>query len=159
MSITIRPFSPDDAEVFLRVHHAAVRGNAANDYPTEVINAWAPAIQTTHIERVKADLTGTRVLALCDGEVAGVGEVVPDLSELRACYVAPKFGRRGIGQRIVAELEQIARSRGVLRLWLDSSLTAEAFYKRLGYSVRQRGEHVLGNGVTMACVTMEKILR
>lgn len=143
----------------MRVHHAAVRGTAANDYPADVIDAWAPAIQTTHIERVKADLTGTRTLALCDGEVAGVGEVVLGLSELRACYVAPKFGRRGIGQRIVAELERMARSGGLVRLWLDSSLTAESFYKRLGYSIRQRGEHVLGNGVTMACVTMEKILR
>lgn len=159
MFITIRPFSPDDAEVFLRVHHAAVRGTAANDYPVEVIDAWAPAIRIAHIERVKVDLTGNRILALCDGEVAGIGEVVPRLSELRACYVAPKLGGRGIGRAIVVELEQIARSEGVMTLRLDSSLTAEAFYKHLGYSVRAAGEHVLENGVKMACMMMEKVLR
>ncbi|MCM5551671.1 GNAT family N-acetyltransferase [Pleomorphomonas sp. NRK KF1] len=159
MSISIRPFNPGDAEVFLRVHHAAVRGIAANDYSASIINAWAPVIQAAHIEHVKADLTGERILALSDGEVAGVGEVAPELSELRACYVVPGFARKGIGRQIVAELEQIARSRGVLRLWVDSSLTAEAFYMRLGYSVRQRGEHILGNGIAMACVTMEKTLQ
>jgi len=158
MSVTIRPFRPDDAQAFLEVHHAAVRGTAAGDYPASVIDAWAPAILESHVERVKADRTSIRILALHHDEIVGIGEIVPDKGELRACYVSPLHGGQGIGRAIVGELEVIARSKGALSLWLDSSLTAEAFYESLGYVVLERGEHVLGTGVRMACVRMCKEL-
>lgn len=158
MPVTIRPFRPDDAEAFLKVHHAAVRGTAAGDYPASVIDAWAPAILVSHVEQVRADRTSTRILALLHDEIVGIGEVVPDRGELRACYVSPPHGKQGIGRAIVGELEGIARSMGALSLWLDSSLTAEAFYASLGYAVLQRGEHVLVTGVKMACVRMSKEL-
>jgi N-acetylglutamate synthase-like GNAT family acetyltransferase len=89
-------------------------------------------------------------------EIVGIGKVVRDMGELRACYVSPYHGGKGIGRAIVRELERIARSNRIQSLWLDSSLTAEAFYESLGYAVLERGEHMLGSGVKMACVKMSK---
>jgi hypothetical protein len=37
-------------------------------------------------------------------------------------------------------------------------VTAESFYRREGYEVIERGEHVLRNGQRMACVKMRKDL-
>jgi putative acetyltransferase len=42
MSLTVREMRAADARAFLEVHHAAVRGIAAKDYPPDVIEAWAP---------------------------------------------------------------------------------------------------------------------
>jgi putative acetyltransferase len=40
--VVIREMRSEDARAFLDVHHAAVRGIAAKDYPLAVIEAWAP---------------------------------------------------------------------------------------------------------------------
>lgn len=158
MPVSIRPFTAADAEPFLKVHHAAVRGTAATDYPASVIEAWAPTIRDAHIEHVRADQTGIKIVAEHDGEIVGIGEVAPHAGELRACYVSPLHGRKGIGRVIVTELEAIALRKGASSLWLDSSLTAEAFYQQLGYKVVERGEHRLANGVRMACIKMSRNL-
>lgn len=59
---------------------------------------------------------------------------------------------------IVGALEQVAREAGATSLWLDASLTAEPFYRALSYREIGRGEHRLGSGVLIACVTMTKPL-
>ena len=82
MSIKIREMLNDDALAFLQVHHAAVRGIAAKDYPPEI-----------------------------DGRIVGIGALVLAKSELRACYVAPQTARRGVGSALMHELERIARDR------------------------------------------------
>src|SRR4051794_17221647 len=118
MALLIRPFQPPDARSFLSVHHEAVRGIAAADYPVSVVDAWAPEISGADIERITSDPNaGTRPVAEVDGEMAGIGEVVPADGELRACYVSPRFGRRGIGSSIVASLESLARREGASSLW------------------------------------------
>jgi hypothetical protein len=40
--VLVREMRPDDAREFLEVHHAAVRGIAARDYRSTVIEPWAP---------------------------------------------------------------------------------------------------------------------
>jgi ribosomal protein S18 acetylase RimI-like enzyme len=66
--------------------------------------------------------------------------------------------RKGAGSALVREIEQIARERGLRYLQMDSSVNAEPFYLHHGYSVRKRGEHLLGSRRQMACVKMEKNL-
>jgi putative acetyltransferase len=96
------------------------------------------------------------VFAEIDGRVVGIGAAVFGTAELRACYVTPDAGRKGVGLALVEEIERAARERGVPHLELDSSVTAESFYRIAGYEVVQRAEHVLHNGQRMACVKMRK---
>lgn len=158
MALLIRSFQPGDARTWLEVHRASVLGTASSVYPQSVIDAWSPADRLTDVERVAWDPDGVKILAVLDEEIVGIGEVVPAANELRACYVSPSHGRKGIGRAIVGELEQIARSRGTLSLNLDASLNAEAFYCSLGYAVLEHAEHTLGSGEKMACVKMSKQL-
>ena len=83
-------------------------------------------------------------------------QISTEKCELRACYVAPEAGRKGVGTALVIGIEQAAREHGLRFLERDSSLTAELFYRRNGYEVTGRGEHVLPNGQRMACVKMRK---
>jgi GNAT superfamily N-acetyltransferase len=158
--VVVREMRPEDAHAFLGVHHAAVRSTAVKDYPLAVIEAWAPMPVTEDaIELVLANSDKEfRLIAEIAGRVVGVGAAVFENLELRACYVTPNASRKGVGSALVKEIERAARELRVPRLELDSSLTAEPFYRTLGYEVVERGEHVLGNGQRMACVRMRKEL-
>jgi len=94
-----------------------------------------------------------------EGEIVGVGALVLATSELRACYVLPSAVRKGVGSAIVREIERIALENGLASLQMESSVTAEPFYKALGYEVVDYGEHLLSSGDRMACVKMRKLLR
>jgi putative acetyltransferase len=161
MSIKVREMLNSDARACLEVHHAAVRGIAAKDYPTEVVEDWAPTpVTEKSIERFLINSDGElRLVAEIDGRIVGVGALVLANCEFRACYVAPEAARRGVGSALVREIERIARDNGLAYLQVDSSVTAEAFYAAHGYYVRQRSEYTLPSGRRMACVKMQKALK
>jgi putative acetyltransferase len=159
MTIRVRRMRREDARRFLEVHHVAVRGLAAKDYPWAVIRDWAPLpITDTAIERFLANADKEiRLVAEMEGEIVGIGALVLDPAELRACYVLPSATRQGVGSAIVRAVERIARKQRVASLHLVASVNSEPFYAALGYKVRKRGEHVLQSGRRMACVRMWKV--
>jgi len=161
MSIKVRKMLTEDARIFLEVHHAAVRGIAAKDYPPEVVEDWAPLPVTERsVERFLTNPDGEiRLVAEIDGRIVGVGCLIVANCELRACYVAPEAARNGVGSALVREIERIARDHGLAYLQMDSSVTAEPFYLHHRYSVCQRGEHTLDSGRSMACIRMAKVLK
>jgi GNAT superfamily N-acetyltransferase len=53
--------------------------------------------------------------------------------------VLPEAGGQGVGRQLLKELERLAREQGLTELHLDSSLTAEPFYRAHG-SVREAEE-------------------
>jgi|SRR5262245_10995352 putative acetyltransferase len=160
MSPSIRAMRSEDARRFLEIQRESVRGLAAGDYPTAVIEAWAPLpITDAVVERFLSNQDGEmRLIAETDGQAVGIGALVPRNSELRACYVLPGTARRGVGAAIVAEIERIARGNGLAYLRLESSLTAEPFYAALGYQVEARGQLMIASGIPMAAITMSKQL-
>ena len=160
MTLLIREMRQQDARAFLEVHHAAVRGLASKDYSPEVIEAWAPMpISTRHVAGVLLNPDGEyRLVAEIDGRVVGIGCIVAQTKELRACYVAPSACRRGVGSALLRQIELAACEQGCTYLEADSSLTAEPFYSSNGYQVRGRAEHVLHNGQRMACIKMRKAI-
>ena len=140
---------------------AAIRGTAAQAYGTEVAADWASRCGSDAAgDLAELILAGTErvVVARTAGGVVGFGAIRPDSGELRALYVAPEHGRRGIASGILAALETEARRLGMVELHLDASLNAEALYLRHGYAGLGLGEHALPSGRTMICVRMRKVL-
>ena len=160
MPVVVRPMRDDESRSFLEIQREAVLGLAAHDYSTAVIEAWAPLpVTDTAVAFFRVNHEDeVRVVAELDGELAGIGALVIADSELRACYVRPAVARRGIGSALVAEIERIAQHHGLTHLQLHSSVTAEPFYRALGYVVEDRAEHVLSSGECMAAVKMRKSL-
>ena len=97
---------PEEARRFLEIHHAAVREIAAKDYPVNVIEAWAPLpITDKAVEALRANHDNEiRLIAEIDGEAVGIGVLVVKNSELRACYVAPRATRKGVGSAVKGSL-------------------------------------------------------
>jgi putative acetyltransferase len=160
MPVVVRPMRDDESRSFLDIQREAVRGLAADDYSPSVIEAWAPLpVTDTAIAFFRVNHEDEiRLVAELDGELAGIGALVIADSELRACYVRPAAARRGVGSALVAEIERIARHHRLTHLQLHSSVTAEPFYRALGYLVQDRAEHVLASGERMAAVKMRKSL-
>ncbi|WP_454745599.1 GNAT family N-acetyltransferase [Ciceribacter selenitireducens] len=64
---------------------------------------------------------------------------------IRYLVVPEAYRGRGIGSRLMAEAEKIARDRGYVGIWLDTyEFQARPFYEKLGYHVF--GELEGGNG-------------
>jgi len=89
----------EDARSFLEVHRAAVRGIAATNYAPAVIEALAPLpITDKVVESFLANPENElRLVAEVAGEIVGIGAIVLEKAELRACYVMPTMARKGVG--------------------------------------------------------------
>ena len=157
--IVIRPLRDEELGLYLEIHGRAIRGLAAGHYPPDIIDGWCvPATEDTFAELRRNPDNEVRLIAELDGTPVGMGSLVAEKSELRACYVVPEGARRGCGSALVREIERLARDSGVTELHLAASLNAEPFYTSLGYLVTERSEVVLDNNFRMPAVWMKKVL-
>ena len=77
-------------------------------------------------------------------------------AKVRAMFVRGDWTRRGLGRRIIDECEQAARAEGFRRLALLATLPGVPLYSACGFVAGDEVEVALEDGVTMACVAMEK---
>jgi N-acetylglutamate synthase-like GNAT family acetyltransferase len=164
MTVTIRRATPADCEAILAAHVASIRELCAPDYRPEEIEAWAGP------KRAEDYLAPMRdndfVVAEVRGELAGFGELIvgpaagipQGEAELRGLYIHPRHARQGVGRAIVAYLQEEALARGAARWFVRVTITAEPFYRRMGFISMQRETHRLRSGVEIACIRMEAAL-
>ena len=159
MAIRVRLLRPEELRLYLEIVVAAIRGLAANHYSPDAIEGWLPKITDEALAELSTNSDGEiRLIVELDGAPAGIGALVVEKAELRACYVLPSAARRGCGSALVREIERLAHAHGLSRLELAGSLNAEPFYASLGYRVRERSEVSLASGHPLACVWMVKDL-
>lgn len=154
---TIRPANAADAEAILHVHTESLMVLCAADYTPEQLAGWSKLpVDGQWLPRKFAAGDVVLVVEAADG-LAGFGERAG--GEIRAVYVHPLHARRGIGSMLLRELERSAVAAGIEQLRLDSSVTAEGFYRRRGYVADSRAIHDCGNGTRLECVRMSKRLQ
>lgn len=139
----IRLALENDAPQISQVIVAALLTSNAQDYPPSVI------------ERVQRSFTAEAILELMKrhrmfvatraGRVIGTASL--DGAAVRSVFVEPSLQRAGIGQRLMEAVQAAAQEAGVKVLRVPSSLTAEGFYRRLGFQVV--GEQVEGEERTL----------
>ncbi len=163
--INLRSATIFDAEAILRVHYAAVHGPATFAFYTQnILQSWSPSPVDEHrVNKLGRAIENNEELVVVavpneNDMIIGFGSIVPLQQELRALYVDPAFAGRGVGTKILSNLEELALLHGVNKLHMDASLNAERFYSRHGYLVVNRGIHRLNSGIDMNCVKMSKQL-
>ncbi len=82
-----------------------------------------------------------------------------DPALIRAFFVHPDAARQGIGRRILELCEEAALEAGFSRLNLGATIPGEPLYAALGFTVTERAEIDLGDGLTMAYAKMTKAIR
>jgi len=160
MKVNIRPYRDDDARAFAEIHYDAVHTLGREHYSQETLDAWSTPINETRLQHIKDTANQEiRIIAEIDGKAIGLGCVVPEKSELRACYVASNFAGKGVGGEIMNALETIAVNGGAKILSLDSSLNAVHFYEKRGYRLIEKATHELRVGVLIDCYKMKKTFK
>jgi GNAT superfamily N-acetyltransferase len=93
------------------------------------------------------------------GDFEDDGRLLDPLTEpakVRAMFVRGDWTRRGLGRRIIEECERAALAEGFRRLALLATLPGVPLYTACGFVPGEEIEVALEDGVTLACVAMEK---
>ncbi|ROS23368.1 putative acetyltransferase [Rathayibacter sp. PhB127] len=148
--IAILPYAASDAAGTLAVFLAAVTETAAADYSPEQIRAWAGErdVPTWHA----AMLARNAFVAIIDGELAGFSDVSAT-GYIDMMFVAPRFLRRGVATRLLAEAESQAPA--APELSADVSITARPFFEHHGF-VAVAEQHPVRAGVELVNWRMVK---
>ena len=152
----IRLVKRADVPEIARLYYETVHRVNARDYGPEQIAAWAP--------RVYPDAFWLRrfrryrvFVAEDEGEVVGFAELAAD-GAIDCFYVHHAHQGEGVGAALMARVEREARRRGSTRLVADVSLTAEPFFRRMGFRVVRRQVKIYRNRPFRQAV-MEKRMR
>jgi GNAT superfamily N-acetyltransferase len=148
-AIEIRPAIASDAAAISRVVIRTLRVTNARDYTPDIIDRLAATFSP---QRFLALIISRPVyVAIARGTIVGTANL--DGAAPRAVFVDPDHQGQGIGAGLMAAIENLARIRAVPTLSLQSSVTAEGFYRKLGYVAV--GDGLLG---TERTIMMQKYL-
>jgi putative acetyltransferase len=156
MPITLRPALPDDIDTLWALRTVAVRVSCATHYAPEQIAVWtASPVPDGYAAMLAA---GGGIVAMLDDAITGYAMLDVNKQEVDAVFVDPACAGLGIGKRLLAALEQLARQRGMVRLHLSASLNAVPFYAAAGFSALREEAYAHPSGISLASMAMEKAL-
>ncbi|PKB20963.1 GNAT family N-acetyltransferase [Janthinobacterium sp. 64] len=156
MPITLRPALLLDIDALWALRTVAVRVGCATHYAPEQITVWtASPVPPAYAAMLAA---GGGIVAMQDEAIAGYAMLDIDKHEVDAVFVDPARAGLGIGKRLLAALEQLARGRSIARLHLSASLNAVPFYAAAGFTALREETYAHPSGISLASVAMEKVL-
>ncbi|QND49727.1 GNAT family N-acetyltransferase [Rhizobium lusitanum] len=137
MACDVRPARESDADAISAVILSALRETNAKDYSQDIIARVAQSFSPVAVLKLLGSRT---VLVAMKGEdVAGTASL--DDAVVRTVFVSPAVQGQGVGTLLMAEIERIARIGGVMLLTVPSSVTAQAFYAKLGFEAVRDSYH------------------
>ena len=146
----IRHFEERDAREVSALVARTLRATNIRDYDSAFIEKEVRALTPEFfIERSK----WTHCYLACVGErIVGCGAIgaywgKEDESSLFTIFVLPEYQGRGIGRRIVKTLEQDEYFLRARRVEIPASVTACAFYRKMGYDYKGGVAAVDGDGL------------
>lgn len=140
----IRAYHPSDAIALGRLYVRSVEQLGPRDYSAQQVAAWAslgPSAERLH------ELSTRRIrLVAVDGSDQPIAFV--DLEKdghIDFLYCAPEAAGQGVASALYDELEEIARERGMRRLYAEASEGARRFFLKKGFVVTSKRQlEVLG---------------
>jgi putative acetyltransferase len=154
-SFALRPFLLEDAPLLAEIFRDSIEELAVDDYSEAQQEALASAAddEEAFAQRLAQQLT---LIATINGSPAGFASLANN-DTIDMLYMHPAAAGQGGGTMLVDALEKLAAARGAKRLVADVSDAAQDFFKKRGYSARQRNTMQIG-GEWLANTTMEKQL-
>ena len=138
-SCQARKFRASDAAEVSELIIRTLRTSNAKDYSAAYLEDCAKKFTP---EGVVERAGWTHFYVICDGaRIAGCGAIGPywgkeDESSLFNIFVLPEYQGKGIGRKIIEVLEKDEYFLGAKRVEIAASITACAFYRKMGYSCK-----------------------
>jgi GNAT superfamily N-acetyltransferase len=154
---TARIAEPRDADAAVRVLRRSITELCVADHHNDptTLHKWLENKTVENFHSWLAEENNFCVVTESNAEINGVG-LVHRAGEILLCYVAPESQGHGYGSAILAALEEKARTWGLHKLRLGSTVSARPFYERHGYI--SAGESTCNFG-SSRCYPYEKILQ
>jgi N-acetylglutamate synthase-like GNAT family acetyltransferase len=145
----VRPAGAGDANDISHVIIRALRETNARDYTPEIIARVELSFSPSAVQQLieQRDV----LVGLIDHRIVGTASL--DGQTVRTLFVSPDVQGRGMGRLLMQVVEATARARHIAILRVSSTVTAEAFYARLGFTAVR--EKFYGDERT---IVMERIL-
>jgi len=153
--LAVRRFRETDLDEVCELVRETIDTSYAAVYPPRVVDFFH---QYHEREVVISDAaSGHTIVVHSGGKLVATGTRAG--TTVRRVFVRAAWQRRGIGQRMMAELEAAALAGGVERLDLSASLPAKEFYLRLGYEIVSEEDYEVAPGQHLEYYEMAKELR
>jgi putative acetyltransferase len=139
--IALRPYLPSDAAILAAIYAASIEELTQDEYTDGQRYAWMALAEDeqTFGRRLSESLT---LVAMIDGEPVGFASL-RDNQGIDWLYVSPTEIRQGVATALCDALEKLAAARGAQKLTVDSSDTAEPFFKQRGYILQSRNTRII----------------
>lgn len=138
----IRPFREADLLPLHSFIQEMLDASYRSVYPPRAIDFFRQFHNEEQI--IRRSREGNVLILETAGSITATGSLLGD--EILAVFVARNAQRRGYGRAVMKELENRARSEGIMEIHLSISLPSRAFYENLGYEVLTRISADVGEG-------------
>jgi len=153
--MVIRRYKPGDEERLWQLYHDTTHIINGRVYTPEQCERWAPAIVDMPKWKDRIRMKNPFV-ADEDGKILGFGELEAD-GHVDYFYCAHDCQRQGVGTRLYEAIEAEARRMSIPRLHAAVSVTAKAFFLRMGFEVVKE-QHNVVCGTIAPNFIMQKVL-
>ena len=157
----LTPLTAADIPAVRRLHAHSFAVLAGSHHDDAQVAAHAELIAGPDYER---DLLGANLHLAWDasGRLVGTAGWQPfaerkRTARIRKVFVDPGVARRGLGKRLVADAEARARDAGYADFFVRANINAVPLYRALGYRELEAGKMVVGRGIALPVVFMEKL--
>jgi len=130
----VRPAEKRDAEAAVDVVRRSITELCTTDHrgDSDTLAKWLSNKTAPHFLSWFASKDNYCVIAEAGDRLLGVA-LLHRSGEINLLYLAPSMQRQGIGRALHSALEEKAKTWGLPKLMLDSTLLACPFYEELGY--------------------------
>jgi GNAT superfamily N-acetyltransferase len=153
----LRRASEADIGSIWTVRRLAIERGCREHYPPESLARWVHIPVPEDFPTLIAERDF--YVAADEARLAAFGFLDRDSQEIGALFVHPDFFGLGLGRRMLATLESLARAGEVNTLTLKATLNAERFYQAAGFVSESRDIWQHPAGISLECVQMKKELR
>ncbi|VVN42552.1 GNAT family N-acetyltransferase [Pseudomonas fluorescens] len=136
MDDQIRIATGEDAAIISELIVRTLRESNGRDYSPDVI----AQVQRSFSPQAIPGLLDKRQVYVATLNQHIVATASLDQDVVRSVFVEPGCQGKGLGKRLMEKLESVAVSQGYTKLHVPSSITAEGFYRSLGFD-RIRDEY------------------
>lgn len=130
--LTVRSYTPHDAEATIEIFLRAIRDVASKDYNPAQIDAWVQVENREGWARRRA--SRPTWIAIVDGTSAGFSDLEPN-GYLDMMFVHPHYQGMGVASLLLRTVEVAAHDQALPCIRTEASLTARPFFERRGFEV------------------------
>lgn len=123
-----------------QVYQQSIAQLCAADYDAVTIEKWLLS-KTAESRQVFIDNQQMWV-AVKQQQIAGF--VIAWAGEIIGLFVSPLFSRQGIASQLLGKGIELASGDGHETINIESTLTAQGFYQRFGFSIKEKGVYSHG---------------